>query len=226
MRTASAVSHREITRSVRIRRSVPRLIASTVRAWLPVDLEGGLQLIAMHADVPEEGPRRHRLTVEDYHRMAEVGILGPETRVELIDGEIIDMPPPGHLHSGTVFQLDRLLQRAVADRAMVGVQGTIVLGLYSAPEPDLSLPRPRQDFYKSALPRPGDILLVVEIADSSLRYDRNVKAGLYARHSIPELWLIDVRGKRLTRYRDPSADRYASIDEPDLGAPVDILGLP
>jgi Uma2 family endonuclease len=172
-------------------------------------------------------PRRHSLTVEDYYRMAEVGILGPDDRVELIEGEIIDMPPPGELHAGTVSQLDHLLQRAVGDRAIVFVQNPAVLGRYSAPQPDIALLRSRADFYKSALPRSGDILLVIEVADTSLRYDRDVKVGLYARHTIPELWLVDVRGKRLTRYRDPTAaGAYSRVDEPDLGSPVEVGGLP
>jgi Uma2 family endonuclease len=179
----------------------------------------------MHAQVPDTPPRRHRLTVEDYHRMAEVGILGPDERTELIDGEIIDMPPTGELHFGTVLQVDHLIKRAVGDRAMVGVRGTIVLGLYSSPEPDLAVLRAREDFYKSALPRPSDILLLVEVADSSLRYDRDVKVALYARHAIPEFWLIDVRGKRLVRYRDPSTDFYAREDEPGLDVPVPIPGV-
>ena len=173
-----------------------------------------------------DAPRRHSLTVEDYYRMTEVGILGPDDRVELIEGEIIDMPPPGELHAGTVSQLDHLLQRAAGDRAIVFVQNPAVLGRYSAPQPDLALLRPRTDFYKSALPRSGDILLIIEVADTSLRYDRDVKVGLYARHTIPELWLIDVRGKRLTRYRDPTAGAYSRVDEPVRGSPVEIGGLP
>lgn len=178
----------------------------------------------MHAEVPD-APRRHRLTVDDYYRMAEVGILGPRDRVELIDGEIIDMAPVAELHGGTVAQLHRLLDRAAGDRAIPWVQSTIVLGRHSAPEPDLALLRPRADFYKSGLPRPADILLVVEVADSSLRYDRDVKAALYARHAVPELWLGDVRAKRLVRYRDPGAEGYARMDEPDLSAPVPIPGV-
>jgi Uma2 family endonuclease len=170
-------------------------------------------------------PRPRRLTVEDYYRMGEVGILGADDRVELIDGEIIDMPPPGELHVGTVNQLQRLLDRVVGDSAIVSSQNPAVLGRHSAPQPDLALLRPRRDFYKSALPRAADILLVVEVADSSLRFDRDVKAALYAEHAIPEFWLIDVRGKRLVRYRDPRAKGYVRIDEPDLGAPLEIPGL-
>lgn len=170
-------------------------------------------------------PRLHRLTVEDYYRMAEVGILGPDDRVELIEGEIIEMPPPGHLHVGTVDQLAYLLYRAVGDRAIVHAQNPVVLGRYSAPQPDLALLRPRTDYYKSALPRSQDILLAIEVADSSLRYDRDVKAALYGRHGVPELWIVDVRGKVLTRYRDPHSDGYARIDEPDLAQPI-ALGPP
>lgn len=178
----------------------------------------------MYAEVPD-APRRHRLTVEDYYRMGEVGILGPDDRTELIDGEIVDMPPIGELHVGTVSQLNRLLQVAVGDRAIVSPQNPTVLGRYSVPQPDFALLRARADFYKSALPGPGDVLLLVEVADSSLRYDRDVKATLYARHAIAELWLIDVRGKRVMRYRDPGADGYAQVDEPDLSAPLPIPGM-
>ncbi len=173
-----------------------------------------------------DAPRRHRLTVEDYYRMADVGILGPEDRVELIDGEIIDMAPVGELHGGTVAQLDHLLQRLVGDRAIVFVQSTAVLGRYSAPEPDLALLRPRADFYKSALPGSDDILLIMEVADTSLRHDRDVKAALYARHGIPEFWLVDVRGKRLTRHRNPADTGYALVDVPDVNDPVAPARLP
>lgn len=170
-------------------------------------------------------PRPHRLTVEDYYRMAEVGILGPEDRVELIDGRVIDMSPPGELHVGTVFQLDDLLRQVLGGRALVAVQSPTLLGRYSLPQPDIALLHPRPDFYKSALPQPRDVLLVIEVADSSLRYDRGEKAALYARHGIREYWLIDVRGKRLLRYRDPGGAGYERVDEPDLGAPVDIPGI-
>jgi Uma2 family endonuclease len=173
-------------------------------------------------------PRRHSLTVEDYFRMAEVGILGPDDRVELIEGEIIDMPPIGELHAGTVAQLSHLLHRAVgdSDRAIVFSQNPAILGRHSAPQPDIALLAPRADYYKSGLPQPADMFLVVEVADTSLRYDRDVKAGLYARHAIPEYWLVDVRGKGLTRYRDPQSGAYARIDEPDLASQVDIGALP
>jgi Uma2 family endonuclease len=173
-----------------------------------------------------ELPRRHRLSVEDYYRMAEVGILGPEERVELIDGEIVDMAPIGSRHAGTVAQLHILLQRAVADSADVRVQAPLRLDRYSEPEPDLAVLRPRSDYYKSAHPGPADALLVVEVAETSLRYDRDVKVALYARFGIVEAWLVDTRSARLTRYRNPSAGAYETVDEPDVSAPLGIGALP
>jgi Uma2 family endonuclease len=182
-------------------------------------------LIAMHAEAPD-APRRHRLTVEEYFRMVEVGILRPRERVELIEGEILDMAPVAELHGGTVAQLIPLLQETLGKRAVLWVQSTVILDRRSAPEPDFAVLRPRADFYKkSGLPRPADILLIIEVADSSLRHDRDTKAPLYARQAIPEYWLVDVRGKHLTRYRDPGAEGYARVDEPDLGEPVSIPGV-
>jgi Uma2 family endonuclease len=157
--------------------------------------------------------------------MAEVGILPDDARVELIDGEIIDMAPPGDPHAGTVDQLALILGPAVAGRAHVRVQNPLQLDDHSEPQPDISLLKPRADFYKSRRPRPSDALLVVEVADTSLRFDRNRKVPLYARHGIPEVWLVDLRAKRLIRYRHPQQGAYTLIDEPDLGAPLEIAAL-
>jgi Uma2 family endonuclease len=175
---------------------------------------------------PTEDPRRHRLTVADYYRMGEAGILAPEARVELIDGEIIDMAPIGSAHVSSVLQLDHLLKDAIKGKALVLVQAPIVLGDYSAPQPDLALLRPRTDYYRSSLAGPGDVLLIVEVALSSLRFDRDDKIPLYAHHGIPEVWLVDVDAKRLIRYGNPQQDAYARSDEPDLGCPLEIAALP
>lgn len=171
-------------------------------------------------------PRRHRLTVADYYRMGEVGILAPDARVELIDGEIIDMPPIGSTHVSTVLELDHLLKRAVEGHALVLVQSPIALGDRSAPQPDIALLRPRADYYQSALAQPTDVLLIVEVAQSSLSFDRDVKIPLYAKHGIPEVWSIDVLHGTLTRYRTPLRGAYARTDEPDLQNPLPIDGLP
>ena len=173
-----------------------------------------------------EGPRRHRYTVADYHRMGEAGILAPDSRVELIDGEIIDMPPIGTQHAGKVNYLVKVLAQAVGDRAVLLVQNPVVLGDYSSPQPDLALARPQADFYASRHPQPGDLMLVVEVADTSLRFDRDDKVPLYARHGIPEVWLVDLKAKHLVRYRNPRQGAYTLIDQPDLGSPLEIAALP
>jgi Uma2 family endonuclease len=172
-----------------------------------------------------DGPRRHRLTVADYYRMGEAGILPPDARVELIDGEIIDMAPIGSPHVSAVLRLDHLLKDAVAGKALVLVQSPIALGQHSAPQPDLALLRPRADYYASSLAGPSDILLIVEVAQSSLQFDRDDKIPLYARHGIPEVWLVDLEAKRLVRYRSPQQGAYVSVDEPDLGSPLEIGAL-
>ena len=172
-----------------------------------------------------ELPRRHWLTVDDYYRMAEVGILDPEARVELIDGEIIDMAPPGSLHAGTVSYLTEVLMRAVEGRATVLAQNPVRLSQYSEPQPDLALLRRREDFYRERHPRAEDVLLIVEVAASSLRFDRKTKLPLYARHGIPEMWLVDLGGRRLVRYRGPQHGSYALVDEPDLATAIDVSAL-
>jgi Uma2 family endonuclease len=170
-------------------------------------------------------PRRHRLTVDDYYRMAEVGILAPEARVELIDGEIIDMAPPGSPHAGTVNYLTEVLMRAAEGRATVLVQNPVRLNEYSEPQPDLALLRRREDFYRERHPRADDVLLIVEVAASSLRFDRKTKLPLYARHGIPEMWLVDLGGRRLVRYRTPRDGSYTLVDEPDLGTALEVSAL-
>jgi Uma2 family endonuclease len=175
---------------------------------------------------PAEGPRRHRLTVADYYRMAEIGIFAADARVELIDGAIIDMPPIASSHAGTVNRLVKLMAQAAGDRAVLLVQNPVVLGDHSSPQPDLALAWPRADFYASRHPQSGDLILVVEVADSSLRFDRDDKVPLYAHHRIPEVWLVDPKGKRLVRYCAPEHGAYASVDQPDLGSPLEIAALP
>jgi Uma2 family endonuclease len=171
-------------------------------------------------------PRRHRLTVADYYRMGEVGILAPDARVELIDGEIIDMAPIGSPHVSAVLQLDHLLKEAVSGKAFVLVQSPIVLGDHSAPQPDLAVLRSRADYYRSSLAGPNDVLLIVEVAQSSLRFDRDDKIPLYARHGICEVWLVDLKAKSLVRYRNPQQGAYALVDQPHLSSPLEIAALP
>jgi Uma2 family endonuclease len=156
----------------------------------------------------ESWPRRHRITVDEYHRMAEVGLLAPDARVELIEGEIIDMAPIGKEHVSVVDQLTKLFVRAVGDDAIARVQGSVRLSRFSEPEPDLLLLRPRADFYRSRFATGDDVLLAIEVSDTSLRYDREIKVPLFARHCIPEVWIVDLRHNRLLTYLEPDEGEY------------------
>ncbi|MGH8548749.1 MAG: Uma2 family endonuclease [Methylococcales bacterium] len=150
----------------------------------------------------------HRLSVADYYRMAEVGILSVEDHVELIEGELIDMPPIGILHAGTVDYLVNLLSLAAGKQAIIRTQNPIVLGLFSEPQPDITLLRARADYYRSSHPGPADILLIIEVADTTLRFDREFKIPLYAQHGIPESWVVDLNKQLLHVYRQPAGGRY------------------
>lgn len=162
--------------------------------------------------------RTHRLSVRDYYRMAEAGILPPDARVELIEGEVLDMTPIGSRHNGCVNRLADALFRAVAQRGVVQVQGPLRLDNHSEPQPDLAVLRPRADFYARAHPVPADVLLIIEVADTTLPFDRDVKLPLYARAGITEVWLVDLEGRRVLRYREPGSDAYARADAPALDA--------
>lgn len=151
---------------------------------------------------------RRRFTVDEYHRMGETGVLAPEERVELLDGEVVEMSPIGSPHAGCVMRLNRLLQQRFGDVALVSVQGPTVADEYSEPEPDLMLLRIRQDYYSSSHPTPDDILLLIEVADTSLAKDRRVKMPLYARDGVAEAWIVDLVHQRLLVYREPEATGY------------------
>ena len=143
---------------------------------------------------------QHRLSVDDYHKMGRAGIFGHDDQVELIEGRLIDMAPIGSDHAGTVIQLNAVLNRAFAQLALVSPQNPIRLSEHSEPQPDFAVLRPRADFYRTAHPQPHDVLLVIEVADTSVRYDREVKIPLYARHGIPKsgCWICTTRSLRST----------------------------
>ena len=121
---------------------------------------------------------RHRFTVADYHKMAEAGILGRDDRVELIEGEIVAMAPIGSLHMAPVNRLNRFFVKACGDRAWVSIQGPVILGDGSEPQPDLLILNPRADAYANANPAAADVLLLIEVSDTSLAYDRGRKLEL------------------------------------------------
>ena len=153
---------------------------------------------------------RHKLDVHAYHRMGEAGIFRGDERVELIEGELIDMAPIGSDHSASINSLNLALVTACGGQALVSVQNPVRLDRYNEPQPDFAVLRPRADNYRVSHPSPADVLLLVEVADSSLRFDRTVKLPLYARHLIPELWIVDLRRRELDVFRDPAGDAYAT----------------
>lgn len=159
----------------------------------------------------EDLSRRHRVTVDEYHRMWETGILGPDARVELVDGEIIDMEYMGPPHGAEIAVLNQLLVRAVGDRAIVRCQLPILLDEWSEPAPDFSLVKPRADFYSTRHPNAPDTLLIVEVSHTTLRYDRKVKVPLYAQHLVPEVWIVDIGGEQIHFFRSPVGGQYADV---------------
>ena len=157
----------------------------------------------------ESWPRPHRLTVDDYYRMAEVGVLSPDDRTELIDGEIVDMAPIGSAHADVVTLLTKRLLGVVGESAQVRVQLPVRLSSRSEPQPDFALVRLKPGGYRRAHPSADDVLLLIEVSDTTLRYDLAVKARLYATHGIPEYWLIDLVSNRVWCHSRPSGPQYA-----------------
>ena len=154
---------------------------------------------------------RRTFTVDEYHKMAEAGILHEDDRVELIEGEIINMTPIGSRHTACVKKLNRLFAELLGSEVIISVQDPLRLGDTSEPEPDIALLRPRPDFYAERHPSADDTLLVVEVADTSLVYDREVKVPLYARAGLAEVWLVDLVQQQVLVHRNPAAQGYQEV---------------
>jgi len=165
----------------------------------------------------ESWPRPHRLTVHDYYRMAEAGVLSPDDRTELIEGEIIDMPPIGNRHAEVVRVLTKRLVRAIGDAAEVSAQLPVRLSLRSELQPDFALVKTKPGGYRSGHPAPSDVLLLIEVSDSTLRYDLGKRASLYAAHGVPEYWVFDLKRNRVWRHRAPTGGQYTQLDELTAG---------
>jgi Uma2 family endonuclease len=153
-------------------------------------------------------PHDRRFTVDEYYRMAEAGIIGRDERVELIDGRIVTMSPAGSPHAWCVKRVNRIFSR-LGDRVTLSIQDPLHLDDGAEPEPDVAVLRSEAPVDRH--PGPGDVLLIVEVADTSLTYDRGTKAPLYARHGIPELWIADLGGERVEVHREPSPDGYRVV---------------
>ena len=149
---------------------------------------------------------RRRFTVHEYHRMAEAGILHEDDRVELIEGEIVEMNPIGSRHATCVRTLNRLLNRQVGDDLLVDVQNPVRLDENGEPQPDLAVIRTRD--YRESLPKPEDVLLLIEVSDTTLAYERGIKLPLYARKGVREAWIVDLNAGAVERNTEPSGDGY------------------
>jgi Uma2 family endonuclease len=167
---------------------------------------------------------RRRFTVHDYHRMGEAGILHEDDRVELIEGEIVEMATIGTRHFSCVNRLTRLLVMNVGDEAVVSVQNPVRLNEHTEPQPDLAMISPRD--YRLSLPKPEDVLLLIEVSDTTLAYDRGLKLQLYARSGIREVWIVDPAGETIGRHTDPSGDGYRRADQARRGQALESIALP
>jgi Uma2 family endonuclease len=151
---------------------------------------------------------KRRFTVDEYYRLAEVGILSAKDRVELIDGEIIEMTPIGNKHAARVNRANDVLTLRLRGRAMVSVQNSLMLNNYNAPQPDIVVAKPREDYYETDFLTPETTFFVMEISDSTIHFDMKVKLPLYARTSVAELWIENLQDELLLVCRDPSPSGY------------------
>jgi Uma2 family endonuclease len=181
-----------------------------------------------------ETPHPYRWTVQEFHRLADNGLFNEDDRVELIEGEIIKMAPIGSGHAGRVKRLNHTLTVMLDGKAVISVQDPVVLGDYSEPQPDIAVLRWRDDFYIHANPQAEDILLIIEVADSTVRYDRTTKLPVYARYGIPEVWIVNLPQHRIEVYRELVDGEYGETIHHRSGrispqslpeAVIDVAGL-
>lgn len=149
-----------------------------------------------------------KFNIKDYHQMIHVGILQEDDGIELIRGEIVEMSPVGFKHAACVKKLNSLFAKKLGDQVIIGVQDPIKLNDNSEPQPDLVLLKPCEDFYATQHPIPDDIFLLIEVADTSIEYDRSIKIPLYAESKIQEVWLIDLNQNFLEIYQNPQSNYY------------------
>ena len=167
---------------------------------------------------------RRLINVEEFHRMAETGILTEKDHVELIHGEIIEISPIGSRHSSTVNRISNILKEVLGKNAIISVQNPVVIDDHNQPQPDISILKPSHNYYADRHPGPRDILLVIEVADTTRDYDREIKLPLYASAKIPEFWLVNLEKDEIEVHRLPVQNAYKNI-EPCRGSDQIELGL-
>jgi Uma2 family endonuclease len=171
-------------------------------------------------------PSTHKFTTQQYHLMHEAGVFAEGDRFELINGEIREMSPIGRKHVSCIIRLVKFFEKKLGDRAMVSAQNSVLLSNYAQPQPDIAVLKWRDDFYEEHLPTPDDILLIIEVADSTIAYDRDEKMPFYAAHGIPEMWLFNVNKKIIEGYTQPSASGYKRMQRYEQGEALSILAFP
>lgn len=169
---------------------------------------------------------RRAFTGDEYRRMAEIGLLHEDDRVELIDGAILVMSPQGSRHVACINRLAKMLEQRIGSTTIVQTQSSIRLDDYTEPQPDIAVLRLQADFYASALPGPDDVLLVIEVADTSLAYDKDTKLPRYANAGIAELWIVDLQHDTVFRYTQPHAGFYAETHQARHGDALQSSVLP
>ena len=170
--------------------------------------------------------RTHNFTVDEYHRMAEAGVFHEDDRVELIDGQVVEMTPIGVPHAGCVNRLTELFSPLAGTIATLSVQNPVILAEHEEPQPDFTVLRHRADGYGARHPRAADVLLVIEVADTSVESDRQVKIPLYAQAGVPEAWLVNLPAERIEVYRDPAGGGYADVTNVSGGETLTPFLLP
>lgn len=171
-------------------------------------------------------PTRMRISTDRYQKMVKTGVLTKYDRVELIEGEMLEMAPIGSRHSAVSARLNEQLVLALGQSATVVVGGPVNLGQFSEPQPDLMLLKRRADFYSERIPESADVLLLIEISDSSLSFDQGAKLGLYARHGVREYWVVDINGQRFFAYLDPAQGAFRHTGEYLIGETISPQAFP
>lgn len=165
--------------------------------------------------ISSQSLRRHRLTVDDYYKMGEVGVFTENDRVELIEGDIIDMVPIGSQHAYAIDRLAYIIHKQISENTLLRIQNPLHLNQYSEPEPDFALVINKN--YTSRHPEPAETLLIIEVASSSLTYDLDIKTPLYAEHNIPEVWIVNLNDSKIHVFQQPQNDTYKHMQEIQSG---------
>jgi Uma2 family endonuclease len=169
---------------------------------------------------------RRYFTVDEYHRMGEAGIFSEDDRIELIEGEILEMSPIGSRHAATVKRLNMQFNNLLGDLAIVSVQDPVLLNDFSEPELDIAILRRRDDFYADAHPTAADVLLVIEVADTSVAYDHDIKLPAYARSAVPEVWIVDLLAEKVAVYADLVNGVYGNVHSCQRGETITPIHFP